>query len=130
MKKLTAGAAMVAALALSSVALAAQPSGTFKRKVHTSALQGALNGTWTVNLYRGQYTVTDNGAIVLQGRYSIKGSQITVGGGGKQAFCQVTGVYSYKLSGNRLTFKKVNDPTKKCTGRVDVLTNGPFTRVG
>lgn len=130
MKKLSVGAAVAAALALSSVALAAQPSGTFKRKVHTSALEGAVNGTWTVNLYRGQYTVTDNGAIVLQGRYSIKGNLITVGSGGKQAFCQVSGVYSYKLSGNKLTFKRVNDPTKKCAGRVAVLTNGPFTRVG
>ena len=130
MKRLSIGTAIVAVLALSSVALAAGPSGTYKRNVRTKALNGVLNGTWTVTLYRGRYTVTDKGAIVLQGQYSIHGNRITIGGGSGQAFCKVTGIYSFKLSGGKLSFGRVNDPTKKCQARVDVLTNGPFTKVG
>ena len=130
MKKRALGIAVVGMLALSSVALAATPSGTYKAKVHSSAFNGALDGTWTVTLYHGKYTVTDNGTVVLQGKYSISGTRITIGGGGHKAFGQVTGVYTYRLSGSKLSFSKVSDPTTKCAGRRIVLTSGAFTKVG
>jgi hypothetical protein len=130
MKKRALGIALAGALTLSSLALAATPSGTYKAKVRSRAYNGALDGTWTVTLYKGKYTVTDNGTVVLQGKYSISGTRITIGGGGHKAFCQVTGVYTFKLSGNKLSFGKVSDRTAKCAGRRIVLTSGAFTKVG
>jgi hypothetical protein len=129
MKKLVLAAAMVATLALCSVAAAASLSGTFKRKIsHVTAFSGALNGTWTISLSGGKYKVAENGAVLLNGKYSVSGNKITIGGGGSGDFCRVKGLYSFTLSGSDLYFKRIKDQTKACRGRVDVLTNGAFVK--
>jgi hypothetical protein len=129
MKKLVLAIAMVATLALCSVAAAASLTGTFKRDIsHVSAFSGALNGTWTISLNGGKYKVSEGGTVLLSGKYSISGNKITIGGGGSGDFCRVKGLYSFSLSANKLYFKRINDQTKACRGRVDVLTNGPVVR--
>jgi hypothetical protein len=129
MKKLALVAAVAAALAFSTAAMAAGLGGTYKAKVHTNAFSGSLNAEWTISLNGGKYKVAEDGSVVLNGKYSVSGNRITIGGGGSGDFCRVKGIYSFKLSGKKLTFSKVSDSTKACRGRVDVLTNGPFTKV-
>jgi len=129
MKRVAFAVSVVAALGLCSVALAASTlSGTYKTKIHTTALGGALNGTWTVKFKSGFYTVTDNGAVVLHGKDKIKGTRITLTDqSGRDACNKGSGTYKFKLKGTKLTFTKVgSDP---CVGRVTVLTTGPFTKI-
>ena len=128
MKRLVLAIAVVAALALCSVAAAASLSGTFKAYVHNRAFSGALVGTWTITLSGGNYKVAEGGSVLLSGRYSVSGNKIVIGGGGAGDFCRVKGTYSFRLSANKLSFTKISDNTKACRGRVDVLTSGPFTR--
>lgn len=129
MKRVALAASVVAALGLCSVALAASTlSGTYKTKIHTSALHGALNGTWTIKFKSGRYTVTDNGAVVLHGKDKLKGTKITLTDQSGPDACHMgSGTYKFKLKGSKLTFTKVSsDP---CVGRVTVLTTGPFTKI-
>ncbi len=142
MKRYAVAAVVVAALAFGCVALAAATlSGTYKTKVHTSALGGALNGTWTIKFSGsipgsnlGLYTVTDNGAKVLHGRDTIKGTKISFQDTGGKDACLgtgTTGTYKFKLKGNKLKFTKISETKKSCgQGRAIVLTSGTFTKVG
>jgi hypothetical protein len=129
MKRFAIAITVVAALGLCSVALAASTlSGTYKTKIHTTALGGALNGTWTIKFKSGAYTVTDNGKVVIHGKDKIKGTKITLTDASGPDACKMgSGIYKFKLKGSKLTFSKVgSDP---CVGRVDVL-KGKFTKVG
>jgi hypothetical protein len=129
MRRLAIGITFAVALALCSVALAAGTlSGTYKTKIHTSALGGAVNGTWTIKFKSGAYTVTDNGATVIHGKYKLKGSKITLTDKSGKDACPAPGTYSYKLSGKTLKFTKVSDSNPACVGRVTVL-GGKFTKV-
>jgi hypothetical protein len=103
-------------------------SGTYKEKLHTSALGGQLNGTWTIKFKSGGYTVTDNSKVVLHGNYSITGNKITLKDNSGPDKCSGTGVYNFKLKGKTLTFTKVSD-TASCVGRATVLS-GKFTKIG
>ena len=130
MKRFAIAGSVIAALGLCSVALAASTlSGTYKTKIHSTALGGALNGTWTIKFKNGSYTVTDKGAVVVQGKDKIKGTKITFNGksSGPDACNKGSGTYKFKLKGSKLTFTTVgSDP---CVGRATILT-GKFTKVG
>jgi hypothetical protein len=131
MKKIFTAVVVVVSLALCSVAVAAVSSrlnGTYKTTVNSTALGGALNGTWTVKLKNGAYHVADNGHPIVHGKYTIKGSKISLkdtGGAGK---CPGTGVYKFKVSGKSVTMTKFHDASA-CIGRETVLTSAPLTKV-
>jgi hypothetical protein len=137
MKRFAVTVVAVAVLGLCSAALAASfPFGMYKTKIHSTALGGALNGTWTVKFGgltpggdQSLYTVTDNGVVVIHGKDTIKATKITFNDlGGKDA-CMgagTTGTYKFKLKGTKLRFTKVGDA---CAGRA-VVFKGTFTKVG
>jgi hypothetical protein len=130
MKRLAIGLTVAVALAGCSAAIAAGTlSGTYRTKIHTSALHGAVNGTWTINFKSGAYTVTDDGAAVIHGKYSIKGDKITLTDKGGKDACPASGTYKFTLAGNKLKFTRVSDSNPACVGRVTVLA-GKFTKGG
>lgn len=130
MKRIFTAVVIVAGLALCSVAAAAATlSGTYRETLHTSALGGQLNGTWTIKVKNGTYHVALNGHAVVHGNFTIKGNKISfkdTGGAGK---CSGTGVYKVKVTGTSLKFTKVSDPNPTCAGRRAVLTGGTFKKV-
>ena len=131
MKKIfTALVVVVVSLALCSVAAAAVSSsnGTYKTTVNSTVLGGALNGTWTVKLKNGAYHVADNGHPIVHGKYTIKGSKISLKDTGGEGKCPGTGVYKFKVSGKSVTFTKVHD-AKRLHRPDDGLTSGPLTKV-
>lgn len=133
MKRFAFAAAVVAALGLCSVALAASTlSGTYKTTIHSSALGGALNGTWKIKFKSGGYTVTDNGAVAVRGSYQITGSKISLKDTSGKDSCLgagTTGHYKFKLNANKLTFTKISETHKSCgQGRALVLTSGTWTK--
>jgi hypothetical protein len=142
MRRFAIAVSVIATLALCSVALAASfPFGTYKTKIHTTALGGALNGTWTIKFggrvpgsNQSLYTVTDNGAVVLHGRDTIRGTKISFQDLGGKDSCLgtgTTGTYKFKLKGTKLKFTKISETKKSCgQARATVLTSGTFTKVG
>jgi hypothetical protein len=131
MKRIFTALVVVVSLALCSVAAAAASSslsGTYKTTVNSTVLGGALNGTWTVKLKNGAYHVADNGHPVVHGKYTIKGSKISLKDTGGTGRCPGTGVYKFKVSGKSVTMTKVHDAAA-CIGRKTVLTSGPLTKV-
>lgn len=130
MKRFAIVTTVFVALALCSAALAASTlSGSYRTKIKSSALGGALNGTWTIKLKGGKYTVADNGKVVIHGNYAIKGSKITLRDKSGPDACPAPGTYRFKLKGKSLKFSKVSDPNPACVGRVIVLRS-TFTKVG
>jgi hypothetical protein len=123
MRRFAAAASMIAALALPSVALAGNlPLGKYTTKVKTPA---RLKGTWVLNFMKtGKYTITDNGAVVVRGRFTST-SNIYLSGETGPAACPQFGVYRWRRAGKTLTFTKISDP---CAGRAAVLGR-PFTAI-
>ena len=113
------------AVAVAAVSL----NGTYKTTIQSTALGGALNGTWTVKLKNGAYHVADSGHPIVHGKYTIKGNKISLKDTGGEGKCPGTGVYKFKVSGTSVTFTKVHDPAAACIGRQTVLTSGPLTKV-
>jgi hypothetical protein len=127
MKRLTIGAAMLAALvlALPSAVFAARdlPLGKYRTTVKAPA---ALKGIWVLNFASGgKYTITDNGAVVVRGHFTST-SRIYLSGEKGPRACPQFGVYAWKLAGRTLSFTKVSD---SCAGRAVVLGR-PFTATG
>jgi hypothetical protein len=118
--------AALAALALSSVALAAGGlSGTYKTTISSPA---QLKGTWALALAKGgKYTVTMSGQPVARGTYSSTSMTITFlrerGSG-----CNGVGTYAWKRSGKTVTFVRKRE-APSCQGRAAVLAHR-FTQVG
>lgn len=115
-------------LAASSALAAGGPAGTYKTRIGAKELGGQLRGTWTITFRRGAYTVRDNGKPAVRGRYALKGHRITLADKSGPAACRPKGVYTYRLSGKHLTFKRVSDSSPSCTGRAHVLAHR-FTKV-
>jgi hypothetical protein len=128
MKRIVGAAGLLAALVLCTAALAASlPNGSYTGTVGGSVLGGQVKGTWTLAFASPNYTITFNGANVVKGSFSQGGGKITFNDkSGKLACKGSKGVYSYKLNGRTLTFKKVSDPNK-CAGRIAVLASS-FTK--
>lgn len=132
MKRLVLLAAFAAVLALAGTALATTGlSGKYKEVIkNDSALGGALNGTWVINLTAGHYKATDNGHVVVKGKDTITGNKITLHDKSGSDVCPTPGKYKFKLTGSKLKFTKISDSsTAKCIGRADVLTHGTFKQV-
>jgi hypothetical protein len=121
MKQLAIAASLVAALALSSVALAGD---TLPGKYTTTIKNPAqLKGTWVLNLAKGgAYTVVDNGQLLIRGRYSTTGSKITFGHETGNGACAKSGTYTWKKTGKTLKFTRVSE-SPLCSGRSGVLAH-------
>jgi hypothetical protein len=119
-------AAIVAALTVASAAFAASTlSGTYTTKITgkgANTLNGALDGTWTLKVKNGKYTVKLGSKSEVNGNYTIKGNKISLTDTGGPAKCPGTGTYKFKISGNTATLTKVKDK-KACIGREDVLAH-------
>ena len=119
MKRLALGALLIAVLALPAIVLAANtlPLGKYTANVKSPA---RLKGTWVLNFVKGgKYTISDNGAIVVRGRF-VSSSRISFSNETGPAACTWFGIYTWKKVGKTLKFKKVTDP---CAGRAAVLSN-------
>jgi ABC-type xylose transport system permease subunit len=129
MKRLIIAASVAATLTLASVALAAVTlHATYKTTITSSAAGGALKGAWTIKFEHPNYTVTDNGAVVIHGKYTIKGTTITFRDKTGKDVCPGAGKYTINKTGTTLTFTRISDTTA-CLGRETVLA-GTFTKAG
>jgi hypothetical protein len=134
MKRIALGVGLLVALGATTTALGAGRTakwkirGNYETKVHSTELNGALNGTWVLKFTPGHYLVIWDGRPEDQGVYSIKGHVVTVHDTGGPAKCSGRGKYRFKLKGKTLTFKKISDPSSSCVGREDVLKS-KFTRI-
>ena len=113
-------AVIVAALALSSVALAAGGlSGTYKTTIKSPA---QLKGSWVLTLAQGgSYTVAVNGQPVARGKYTSTAKTITFDrerGSG----CTGAGTYAWKKSGKTVSFTRKRE-TASCQARAAVLAH-------
>jgi hypothetical protein len=93
-------AAMPAALAFASGGL----SGTYVTTVKTA---GSLNGTYKITFDPGRFVLHAPYGIVGHGTDKVSGSRITLHGPGS---CASAGVYTFRVSGHSLTFRKIKDP--------------------
>jgi hypothetical protein len=121
---------IVAMLALAPVAMGG-PSllGKWKIKIkNDAALGGQLNGTWVLNFTAGHYKATQNGSLAVKGKNTISGKKISFKDTAGPAKCSGTGKYKFKISGNKLRFTLVSEPSA-CVGRKGVLTHGAFSQV-
>jgi hypothetical protein len=122
---LAVGAVFIAALAASSVALAAGGlSGTYTTTIKSPA---QLKGKWVLTLAQGgSYTVAVNGQRVARGRYTWTAKTITFDrerGSG----CTGAGTYGWSRSGKTVSFTRKRE-SGSCQARAAVLAHG-FTRV-
>jgi hypothetical protein len=133
MKRLTILAAVLLTLAATPIALAAAGPGKFETTLtgkSANTQNGAFDGTWTIDLANatsGRLMLTRDGELKGGGKYAISGTTITLtpkeGGA-----CTTTAKYALHFSGEKLTFTLINDDT--CAVRKDVLTHGPWTKIG
>jgi hypothetical protein len=131
MKRVALFGAILMALSVVSVALAAGGLGKFESKITGTGPKtdnGQVDGTWTIDLKSstsGPLNLTRNGKNIGGGTYAISGSKITLtpkkGGSGKSK-----GKYTFKRSGQTLTFTKISD---SCTVRLDVVTAHSWKKV-
>ncbi len=125
-------AAMLLTLVAVPLALGATGPGKFQTKLTGKGADtehGALDGTWTLDLANptsGPLKLTWNGHRKGGGKYTISGTTITFTPK-KGGNCKTTAKYTFKLTGRTLTFKPIRD---KCAVRRDVLTHGPWTKIG
>lgn len=132
MNRLTTLVAVLLILAAAPFALAAAGPGKFETKLTgkgANTEHGRLDGTWTLDLANptaGPLKLTWNGHLKGGGKYAISGTAITLTPK-KGGECNTTGKYMFKLSGKTLTFKPIEDT---CAVRRDVLTHGPWTKIG
>ena len=120
MKQLAIAAWLVAALALSSVALA---GGTLPGRYTTTINSPAqFKGTWTLNLAKGGAYRVGNGQLRIRGKYSTTGSKITFGHETGDGACPKSGTYTWKKTGRTLKFTRVSD-SPLCSGRSGVLAH-------
>jgi hypothetical protein len=120
MKQLAVAASLVAALALSSVALA---GGTLAGKYTTTIKSPAqLKGTWVLNLAKGATYTVGNGQLVVRGKYSATRSKITFGHETGNGACAKSGTYTWKKTARTLKFTRVSD-SPLCSGRSGVLAH-------
>ena len=111
-------AAVAAAIAVSSVALAAGGlSGTYATTIKSPA---QLKGRWVLTFaHGGSYTVAVNGQAVARGKYTSSAKTITLDrerGSG----CTGAGTYAWKRSGKTISFVRTRE-TSSCQARALVL---------
>ncbi len=132
MKRLITLATVLLSLAAGSIALGAGGLGKFQTTITgkgANTEHGRLDGVYAVDFPTapsGTVKLTRNGESGGGGKYYISGSTITIehkqGGS-----CTTTGEYHFAVTGNTLTFTTIHD---LCANRRDILTHGPWTKVG
>jgi hypothetical protein len=118
-------AVAVVALAVASVASAANLSGRFTARVGNAPVP-ALDGTWTLTIGGGTYSVSFRG-IAERGRLSLHGSTVDVGPTTGQLACKggaASGSYRYSLAGSTLRLQRIHD---SCPTRAFLLSH-TFTK--
>lgn len=134
MRRITLGAALVALAAAIVTAAPAvgSPAASIGPHVYSTTIAGAkpavLDGTWRLTVNRKSFSVAKGAALAVAGRAQVAGNRITFHDLNGPFACrgaQATGVYSWRVSGKRLTLTAVREP---CAGRKTILTK-PFTRV-
>jgi len=93
----------------------------------SNARKGKLKRAWTIATTSGVYTVKTHSAVVVRGKFSIEGTEITFGQEPGPGACPSSGTYTLHPSGQKLTFIRIND--SKCAARSVVLA-GSYTRTG
>ena len=122
------GVATVAGIVAAGALAAGSLSGTYTEKI-AGASPALLNGTWSVSLKPGAYTIKKDGAVTVVGKLAVTATRIQFTDTGGPFRCQgahAKGVYTYTLKGSILTLKPV---AETCSGRKLVLTAHPFRRV-
>ena len=125
-RRSTAVVAALAALVLSSTALAAGGGlvGTYSTTVKSPA---QLKGKWAITFAkRGTYTVALNGETVARGRYTSTATTVTLDrerGSG----CTGAGTYAWRNAGMIVTFTRKRE-SPSCQARALVLSHR-FTQV-
>ena len=133
MRRITLGAVATAvALAAVTAAPATGSAAAIGPHVYSTKIVGAtpavLDGTWRLTVNRRSFSVAKGAMLAVSGTARIVGNRITLHDLGGPFSCrgtQATGVYSWHVSGKRLTLTAVREP---CTGRKTILTK-PFTRI-
>ena len=133
MRRITLGAvATTVALAAVAAAPATGSAAAIGPHVYSTKIVGAtpavLDGTWRLTVNRRSFSVAKGTMFAVSGTARIVGNRITfhdLGGPFSCRGAQATGVYSWRVSGKRLTLTAVREP---CTGRKTILTK-PFTRI-
>ena len=116
--------ATVAALALSSVALASGGlSGTYAATIKNS---NHLNGKWVLVLKGGTYTVAQNGNTLARGKYTATATTITFAREPASG-CAGSGTYAWKRSPKTITFVRKLEHAS-CQARAEILGRR-FTQV-
>lgn len=111
-------------------------NGIYKTALHTTALGGALNGTWKLRLQDHTYTFNYTGKtsknVIISGNYATSGHKITF----KQRSaacssksphgcgligCQRSGTYTFKLGAAKLSFAVARGSNPDCGSRRVVL---------
>ena len=119
MKRLLIAFSVVAVIAAPTALAAGTLTGKYKTTIKgTTALGGALNGTWTLHFTTGHYTVAENGKTVIRGVDTVKANVLTWHDKSGPFACSATGKYKFKMTGKKLKFTKVSD---SCAGREAVL---------
>ncbi len=117
-------AAVAAAIAVSSVALAAGGvAGTYAATIKNS---NHLNGKWVLGLKGGTYTVAQNGNTLARGKYSATATTITFAREPASG-CAGSGTYAWKKSGKTIAFVRMREHPS-CQARAEILDRR-FTQV-
>jgi len=127
--------AALSALVVAAVAAmpaAGTPAAAIGPHVYSTKIVGAtpavLNGTWRLTVNRKSFSVAKGTMFAVSGTARIVANRITLHDLAGPFSCrgaQATGVYSWRISGKRLTLTAVREP---CAGRRTILTK-PFTRI-
>ena len=134
MRRITIGAALPALVfaAVTAAPAAGSPAASIGPHVYSTRIAGAtpalLDGTWRLTVNRKSFSVAKGTTLAVSGTARIVGNRITFHDLAGPFSCrgtQATGVYSWRVTGNRLTLTAVREP---CGGRKTILTK-PFTRV-
>jgi hypothetical protein len=132
MRRTTLALTALAVAAVTAVPALGSSAATIAPHAYVARIAGAkpavLNGSWRLTLTTATFAVNKGATAAVSGRVRIAGSRITFHDLGGPFACrgsQATGVYSWRVTGKRLTLTAVREP---CAGRRTILTK-PFTRV-
>jgi predicted ABC-type sugar transport system permease subunit len=134
MRRFALGALLTAAVvaAVTAASAPASRAASIGPHVYSTKIAGAkpavLNGTWRLTVNRKSFSVARGTTFAVSGTARIVGNRITIHDVDGPLACrgaQATGVYSWRISGKRLTLTAVREP---CAGRKTILTR-PFTQI-
>ena len=134
MRRITLGVVLAATLlaAVTAAPAVGSRAASIGPHVYSTKIVGAkpalLDGTWRLTVNRRSFSVAKGAMLAVSGTARIVGNRITfhdLGGPFSCRGAQATGLYSWRVSGKRLTLTAVREP---CAGRKTILTK-PFTRI-